>query len=455
MTAHTTREEERERSQSVEPMSPSQAPPPPPPLLQQQQQQRHHTHKHHERDYSDSGITTGYDADEDTDLNTGAASLDEEAVTHNIQASSPDHRPPPPPPPPHPAGQGNTREEDLSDNDEDQSDTTEDERSSPITDRTQKVAPPPPQQQPPNVPPPQQQPLRHSSTGASRSSVEMGGRTSMSRTSVDASRGRASLDGGNGGMVAKDLDLELDNEWWTVAEGVPKSIANNKRDLIYEVEDSQTAKRGGRTLVVRDIYIVYHDYSQTVLTVRFEQHDPVNTVNMEQEHTPPPSLRQDQLEDIYRQYGKIVLDTAVKVSNQPPAGPTEFVPVVISQVPGALKPIGVKSFGAPIYTNLANASVRQFDEIRPGDVVTFRNAKFQGHKGGLHQKYSSEAGKGDSIHVGVVFEWDGTKKKVKVLEQSQDQKNNKIRQESYKLNDLKSGEVKAFRVVGRTYVGWD
>lgn len=276
--------------------------------------------------------------------------------------------------------------------------------------------------------------------------------TNISRASTDLSRaGRSSIEGG---MIARDIDPELSTEWWTRPDGVPNAIANNRRDLIYEVEDSTTPKRGGRTLVVRDIYIVYHDYSQTVLTARYEQHDPVNTLSIEQEHTPAPSLRQDQLEDFYRKFGPIVLDTAQKLSTQSFSSPEEFVPAVLKQVPGVLPPVGTRAFGAPIYTNLANASVRQFDEIRPGDIVAFRNAKFQGHKGGLHQKYSAEAGRGDTIHVGIVYEWDGTKKKVRVYEQHQE-KTTKVKQEGYRLNDLKSGEVKAFRVVGRNYVGWD
>ena len=86
--------------------------------------------------------------------------------------------------------------------------------------------------------------------------------------------------------------------------------------------------------------------------------------------------------------------------------------------------------------------------------MTFKNAKFQGHKGNLHQKYTSEAGTTGNIHLGIVSEWDGSKRKVKVLEQNET-KAGKVRLESYRLSDLKSGEVKAFRVVSRSFVGWD
>lgn len=447
-------------SESVEeePMSPSRAPPPPPPSAASAPQQPPPAHPTmaprpplHEREFSDSGITTGYDADEDTDLNATASFDEEAAPSKRMSGSGQPNRPPPPPPPaaapPHPVGQSG-EDEDLKDDAYEESDTTEDEQpSSAAEQQPTRAAPPPP---PPSA---GQAPLHRSSTGASRSSMDTGrNSTNISRASTDLSRaGRSSIEGG---MVARDIDPELSTEWWTRPDGVPSAVANNRRDLIYEVEDSTTPKRGGRTLVVRDIYIVYHDYSQTVLTARYEQHDPVNTLSIEQEHTPAPSLRQDQLEDFYRKFGPVVLDTAQKLSTQTFSSQGEFVPAVLKQVPGVLPPVGTRAFGAPIYTNLANASVRQFDEIRPGDIVAFRNAKFQGHKGGLHQKYSTEAGRGDTIHVGIVYEWDGTKKKVRVYEQHQE-KANKVRQEGYRLNDLKSGEVKAYRVVGRNYVGWD
>jgi hypothetical protein len=253
--------------------------------------------------------------------------------------------------------------------------------------------------------------------------------------------------------IANELDMELHSQWWRYPNMAPPSIANNTKDLIYEVEDSQSSKRGGRIIISRDVYVLYHDYSQTVVNAQFEQHDPENTVSFEQQHSPPPVLRQDQLEDIYEQFGRKVLEKALSLQ-QNTYGPEEYVREVIKSIPNALPSIGNKSHGALVYANLANATVRQFDEIRPGDVMTFKNAKFQGHKGNLHQKYTSEAGTTGNIHLGIVSEWDGSKRKVKVLEQNET-KAGKVRLESYRLSDLKSGEVKAFRVVSRSFVGWD
>ena len=69
----------------------------------------------------------------------------------------------------------------------------------------------------------------------------------------------------------------------------------------------------------------------------------------------------------------------------------------------------------------------------------------------MHQKYSVEVGKPD--HVGVVVDWDGTKKKVRAWEQGRESK--KVKMESFKLGELRSGEVRVWRVMARSWVGWD
>lgn len=105
----------------------------------------------------------------------------------------------------------------------------------------------------------------------------------------------------------------------------------------------------------------------------------------------------------------------------------------------------------------------QNDEIRAGDIVTFRTAKFQGHKGNLHQKYSVDVGKPGLDHVAVVMDWDGTKKKIRAWEQVSKEdggkigakKKSKVKEEGYRMGDLARGEVRVWRVMGRGWVGWD
>lgn len=415
---------------------------------------------------------TGYEADDsDTEVSHGSFALPAAAPPLPPLSSRP-------PPPPVPVGHEVEEVEDVGEESgyEDYEDNRDDDDGSyaPSENRSETpqapaLPPPPPSSLPPapsahapftgptSIPPHfpvPSPPLVSASKSTTAAAPGQRRRSSGSavRMSLDGSRGRISID--NNSYIAQDILLDDDSMWWTQPNAPPTRIQDRvNKDLIYEVEDNQSTKRGGRVTVTRDVYILYRDYSQTNITVRYEQVDPRHTVTFEQSHVAPPSWRQDQLEGAYNRFGRSVLELASRSLNQTlPAG--DFVPGVLRQIQGALPSIGRRAHGALIYDNLANATVRQYDEIRAGDVVTFRNTKFQGHKGGLHQKYSQEAGRADLIHLGIVYEWDGTKKKVRVYEQQADSKG-KVKQESYKLSDLKSGEVSVYRVVGRDYVGWD
>ena len=56
-------------------------------------------------------------------------------------------------------------------------------------------------------------------------------------------------------------------------------------------------------------------------------------------------------------------------------------------------------------------------------------------------------------HVGIVVDWDGTKRKLRAWEQGREGR--RVKMESFRLGDLRSGEVKIWRVVGRAWVGWE
>lgn len=211
----------------------------------------------------------------------------------------------------------------------------------------------------------------------------------------------------------------------------------------------------------KEVYVLFIDYSQTVVTARFDSRDP-SDVSLEQRHEPPPArLRQDQLESYWQRYGARIADTAAAIAGRKDSAvgdgsPNALVTELIRPLKDALQPVGTRAYGALVYANLANASVQQFDEIRPGDIVTLRNAKMQGKHGTMHQKYSMEVGmtaQGASGHVAIVFDWDGTKKKLRAWEQGREK--SKVRMESFRLSDLKSGEVRVWRIVGRSWVGWD
>lgn len=257
---------------------------------------------------------------------------------------------------------------------------------------------------------------------------------------------------GDQGFIASDLDLGENSLWWSHPNEIPPTFAGRK-DILHEVEESTSSKRGGKTTISKDIYILYMDYSQTVITATFDATNP-SDVKLEQRHErPPPPLRQDQLENASVQFGARIAEQADKKQNTTVGDGVSYSLVIELMRPLAsvLLPVGVRAYGALVYANLANATVQQHDEIRAGDVVTFRNAKFQGHKGTMHQKYAVDVGKPD--HVGVVVDWDGTKKKIRAWEQGRDSR--KVKMESFKLGDLRSGEVRVWRVMGRRWVGWE
>jgi len=245
--------------------------------------------------------------------------------------------------------------------------------------------------------------------------------------------------------------------WWA-QENTPPPSLQGRPDVLYEMETSSSAKRGGKTTISKDIYVLYMDYSQTTINASFDVSDPSH-VTLEQHHErPPPTPRRDQLENASGQYGAQIARAAGSLlgSTVGDGSARGLVVELLKPHSTALLPIGTRAYGALVYANLGNASTQQFDEIRPGDIVTFRNAKFAGHKGGLHAKYSLEAGKPE--HVAVVLDWDGTKKKIRAWEQGRDLekgKRPKVREESFKVGDLKSGEVMVWRVMPRTWVGWD
>jgi hypothetical protein len=254
------------------------------------------------------------------------------------------------------------------------------------------------------------------------------------------------------GFIATDVDLAESSFWWTQPNTPPPAFQGRK-DVLYEVEESTSTKRGGKTTVSKDVYVLFTDYSQTIINAQFDAKNP-SDISLEQRHEGPPNrLRQDQLEAAHEQYGKRISAAINSIQNTTVGDgtPHGLIQYLLNPLTDALSPIGGRSYGALVYANLANASIQQSDEIRAGDIVSFRNTRFQGHRGGLHQKYSSEVGKPD--HVGVIVDWDGTKKKIHAWEQGRESK--KVKPESFKLGDLKSGEVKVWRVMPRSWVGWD
>ena len=280
-----------------------------------------------------------------------------------------------------------------------------------------------------------------------RASVDMPRTSTSNRRSLDAHRLP-----GESGFIANDIDLSAQSGWWKQPTQVPP-VFQGRKDIHFEFEESTTTNQGSKTVVTRDIYVLFQDYSQTVVTVRYDPYDPSDAALDQRHEAPPRPLRQDEMEEFYERFGRQIAETASakKDTVVGEGAPQSLVWELFKPLKGALAPVGTRAYGALVYANMANASTQQQDVIRAGDIISFRNAKFQGKHGPMHAKYSAEVGKPD--HVAVVAEWDGTKKKVRAWEQGRE--NKKVKQESYKLDDLRSGEVKIWRVVPRSWVGWN
>ena len=299
----------------------------------------------------------------------------------------------------------------------------------------------PPQQ---FIPPPSLAPS--SAVSHTRQSLDTS-RSGPNRSSTDA---RPSMDQ-LGGNMAHEIDVGRSSNWWLQRKMPPPSI-QPRSDVAYEIEESTAIQQDGSELTLKHVYILFMDYSQTILTARFSQTDP-SSVEFTQRYEPPPgSLRQDQLENAHGKFGARIAEAANQKLNHVVGNgsPTALITELLHGLTDAVPAIGNRTFGAVVYANIANATVQQLDEIRTGDIITFRNAKLQGHKGPMKQKYNIDIGKPD--HAAVVVDWDGTKKKIRAWEQGRESK--KVKVESFKLGDLKSGEVKIWRVVGRDWVGW-
>jgi myosin tail region-interacting protein MTI1 len=307
---------------------------------------------------------------------------------------------------------------------------------------SQPVPPTPDRRGPPPAPPVNKPPARQSVEGPRPS---IGGL----RRSVDVGRPSMSMEPG---FVANNVDLAQHTNWWLQPNGLPP-VFQGRRDIFSESDETPASQDGGATAVTKEVYILFQDYSQTVITVQYDPQDP-SRARLEQRHEPPPrSLRQDELEQAHERFG-MQISTAVASKKDSIVGdgtPQGLVHELLKSYKDALLPVGTRAYGALVYANIANASTQNNDEIRAGDVISIRNAKFQGKHGPMHAKYTMEVGKPD--HVGIVAEWDGVKKKVRAWEQGRE--NKKVKQESFKLDDLRSGEVKIWRVMPRSWIGWD
>lgn len=122
-----------------------------------------------------------------------------------------------------------------------------------------------------------------------------------------------------------------------------------------------------------------------------------------------------------------------------------FVTSVLGQVPTATQPVApYDSFGYLIYAQNGSSVQRRVSDVMPGDVIVIHDAKFKGHKG--LQSYHQTVGTDGPLYA-IIGDYEVKKAKVKVFQANQHVGQQTVESASYRLEDLKSGSVKIFRVL--------
>jgi len=128
-----------------------------------------------------------------------------------------------------------------------------------------------------------------------------------------------------------------------------------------------------------------------------------------------------------------------------------FVDAVLREVPNAARPQSKQiPYGYLLYVQNGTQVQKRASEIMPGDVIELVDAKLKGHKGlgsyTLHVGVGEAEG-GTGPVVGIVCEFEPKKSKVRVFQANQHVGQQTVEAVSYRLDDLKSGLVKVYRVL--------
>ncbi|ANZ76424.1 BA75_03674T0 [Komagataella pastoris] len=376
-------------------------------------------HEHHSPEDSDNNVT-GYEADEDTDVNRSPSHMAtkpsvpipevRKAQTEVNQIKDPkvgrsQTLPPAAPAPPIPGFAPNVP-------------------SPKVPSRVRKEAPPPPPVPAPTAGPAvaQQHPL----------------------TLKEVPSGSNSIERKNSVLSATQSNKFTDQTWYVKGRAPPGFSARIHDDVLLEVDTNTIRRRGNRNTIYRDFYVLSFDLSQDVFEVEWDESLP-EEAETKHHRIDAPVFTVDTLVWNSQEYGSKVFQLAHSfIGKQLDAS---LVETIFSQIEGILPPIGVKGYGATIYKNNSNSSVSQHDEFRPGDVLCMLKSKFVGHK----LKPAFEVGNKTEPYCGIISEFDSQKNKLRVIEQDS---RGKVKANSYRLNDFKSGKIRVFRPIGRDAIGW-
>ncbi|CEH18658.1 Variant SH3 domain [Ceraceosorus bombacis] len=252
---------------------------------------------------------------------------------------------------------------------------------------------------------------------------------------------------------SRDLDLLLDGRWWRRGADplqLPPTLTQ-RPDVALSVQMLQTEQAGERRA---QIEVRFEDASRTMIRLEwFDEDAQEERTQVEQSHNfPPPPPTSTQMQQWSATIGAALAHHASAAANAkaapiPRGGARGFINSLIQLIPDALPPAG-SSFGISLLA-LAGATVldRGADAPRAGDVIALWGADLKGKRGlaSYHVTYGTTQDPALAVIVDPG---------------SADDKKNKMRADklkgpeevSIRLDDLKSGVLKIFRVPSRAWI---
>ncbi|GAA5822472.1 hypothetical protein JCM11251_006350 [Rhodosporidiobolus azoricus] len=255
---------------------------------------------------------------------------------------------------------------------------------------------------------------------------------------------------GGGSFAASDIDLDTAGVPWWREDGLPRSL-QGRGDVLIDVSESTSTKRG-KTQIEKEVEVVHHDYSKTLITASFTADDTAEaTTSIQQSHFPPPSKANlDSLLQWSASLGAQVFAAAHTLKSSSSTRGMSDVQLVQQCFAKATEPLppmggsyGVKVFEAVVEQGKKGALIAEDDEPRAGDIAVIA-AKFK------HALTSKTVGSDQQPHLAIVGGYESKKGKLRVVEVNS--KNGNVDEESYKVEDMKAGRVTVFRVAPRDYV---
>ncbi|QLQ81120.1 hypothetical protein HG537_0E04750 [Torulaspora globosa] len=249
--------------------------------------------------------------------------------------------------------------------------------------------------------------------------------------------------------AAHESSVEFDpTDLWWLHKTAPNKLFSPKSNYLMEVDDHLIKKRLSQNIMVRDFYFLFEDYSQLHLSLTYDIDNPQDTVQSTQRFV---ALKHnfELLSTFSEKYGSYIMQSASEmIQSQNP----DFIDSILSHLSkDIIMPIESRTYGVALLSYKAGQALdlEALRSIRAGDILVIRKGKFETHRK-LGPKEVIKVGMESLPHTAVVTEYDHTKNKLRVIEQ----KDGKITQTGYRLEHMKTGKLKIFRVIGRDYVGW-